>query len=143
MPSSPKRPRRKAANAKPAASMPALRLRSLPSANTTLHIYASDDLAISLRCEVERGQVTLCGIVGQASEHVPPLLVRLLPGSGADPVDEALVEGGSFELGPVLPGEYQIEALLPDCLLVIAAVTLPLAPSPADPVELPPDSATP
>jgi len=115
----------------------------LPSANATIHVYASDELAISLRCEMERGQVLLCGIVGQAGALAPPLLVRLLPGVHADPVDEALVEGGSFELGPVLPGDYQIEVLLPDRLLVIAAVTLPPVSSSSDIVEPLSDSATP
>jgi hypothetical protein len=46
-------------------------------------------------------------------------------------------------LGPVPPGDYQIEVLLPDRLLVIAAVTLPPAPSSSDMVEPPSESATP
>lgn len=106
---------------------PIFRLRGLPSADDSLHIYQSEDLAISLRCEVARGQVLVYGIIAQGYDAAPAILVRLSRATGDAPllVGEALVEAGSFELGPVAPGMYQIEVLLPDRLLVVADVPLP------------------
>ena len=105
---------------------PTFRLRGLPSADDSLHIYQCEDLAISLRCEMARGQVLVYGIIAQGYDAAPAILVRLLRAADVPPlVGEALVEAGSFELGPVAPGMYQIEVLLPDRLLVVADVSLP------------------
>jgi hypothetical protein len=113
---------------------PTFRLRGMPSANDSLHIYQSEDMAISLRCEVARGQVLVYGIIAQGYDAAPAILVRLLRAAEDAPllVGEALIESGSFELGPVATGIYQIEVLLPDRLLVVADVRLPYPSSSAD-----------
>jgi hypothetical protein len=103
--------------------IPARRLRG-DGPGVPVQIYQAEEHALSLRCEMDRGQVVLCGIIGQGYDAAPPILVRLLRADAA-PAAETLVEGSSFELGPVPPGDYQIEILLPDRLLVIAALTLP------------------
>ncbi len=116
------------------AEPPTIRLRGLPSADDSLRIYQSDALAISLRCEVTRGQVLVYGIIAQGYDAAPAILVRLLTSTDTPTlVGESLVESGSFELGPVAAGAYQIEVLLPDRLLVVTDVHLshpPLPPAP-------------
>ncbi|MBA3825628.1 MAG: hypothetical protein H0X24_17240 [Ktedonobacterales bacterium] len=111
---------------------PPFLLRGLPSADDSLRIYHAAELALSLRCEVARGQVLVYGIIAQGYDAAPAILVRLLGVAAGVPlvVGETLVESGSFELGPLTPGVYQIEVLLPDRLLVIADVALPHLPSP-------------
>ncbi len=106
----------------------ALRLRG-DGPSVPVQVYQAAEHAIALRCEVERGQVVLCGIVGQGYDAAPPILVRLLR-ADATLAAETLVEGSSFELDPVPPGDYQLALLLPDRLLVIAALPLPLPPAP-------------
>lgn len=113
-----------------------LRLRGGDATDVPVQIFQAEAFAISLRCEMEHGQVVILGVVGQGYDAPLPILVRLLRMDAA-PVDEALVEGASFELGPVPPGEYHLEVLLPDRLLVIASVTVPLASSSAS-AEPPP-----
>jgi hypothetical protein len=112
----------------PALRAAGLRLRGGDAA-VPVQLFQAEAFAIALRCETEHGQVLISGVVGQG-DHAPPILARLLR-ADASPVDEALVEGASFELGPVPPGVYQLEVLLPDRLLVIASVAIPPPPSAA------------
>jgi hypothetical protein len=45
-------------------------------------------------------------------------------------VAESTIEANGFEFEQVPPGEYEIEVLLPDRLIVIASVTLEGPPAP-------------
>ena len=94
------------------------------------HLYEIADLTFALRCETECGMILLYGIITADDEADMPILVRLMrPLPAESLVDEALLEAGSFELGPVPPGDYHLEVLQPDRLLVIGGVTLPLTPA--------------
>lgn len=90
-------------------------------------LYEIADLTFALRCETECGMILLYGLITADDEDDVPILLRLTrPATDDLVVDEALLEGDAFELGPVPPGAYHLEVLLPDRLLIIDGVTLPL-----------------
>jgi len=94
-----------------------------------------NDVTISLRYVADvRGHETILGsiISGKQPELTldESIPVRLLPfAEDADsvtpePIAETSAEGGNFELTPVPPGQYHIEADLPDGLVVVGPITV-------------------
>ncbi len=89
--------------------------------------FWAEGFTLALRCEQEYGMLLLYGIISQGAELCAPILVRLVRVESAEVAGESLVEAGTFELGPIIPGMYHLEVLLPDRLVPLATVTLPLA----------------
>jgi hypothetical protein len=116
----------------PAPLEPAIALRG------DTETYVAEDIELTLGRDVDRGRFSLYGkILGHAAagadeQSRPPsaLSVRLLKITGAESdaqptlVAETPVERQYFEFNGVFPGQYQLEVLLPDRLIVVASLVL-------------------
>jgi hypothetical protein len=122
---------------------PAFVQKGGPGEHAPLQTFASREEGIEVRLErfegapgehYVTGRVTVTGAEAEA-----PISARLLrvpaegEAAGAQVAAEALVEEedgvegeaeGKFDLGPVPPGSYRLEVLLPDRLIEIASLTL-------------------
>jgi hypothetical protein len=94
-----------------------------------------NDVTISLRYVADvRGREALLGsiISGKRPEltldESIPIRLRAFAedadSATSELIAETNAEGGNFELVPVPPGQYQIEADLPDCLVVVGPITV-------------------
>ncbi len=96
---------------------------------------ADNDITISLRyvADVRGGEMLMGNIISGKQPELTldqSIPIRLLALAGDDdspasePIAEAVAEGGNFELAPVSPGRYQIEADLPECRVIVGPVTV-------------------
>jgi hypothetical protein len=118
----------------PAFAAPAFGLRG-EAKEMTEFSDEDNDVMISLRYIADvRGRETLMGSIISGKqpeltldESIPVRLRSFAEEDDApapDLIAEAVAEGGNFELAPVPPGQYQIEADLPDCLVVVGPITV-------------------
>ncbi len=109
----------------PAAPAPALALRGVPVGERP-QIFEAEDITVSVATERTRKGMLVTGILSASAQQdlvLASVPVRLLA-PGADSVAEEQAEQGTFQMGPVPVGIYDLEIVLPDRVIVIEGLQL-------------------
>ncbi len=94
-------------------------------AQTAPKIYHAEDITLSLRVTPDPDEVGEMLVEGLISHSGDPAFaqrsipVRLLAPTDPAPVAEETAVGGGFELGPIAPGTYTLEVVLPDRIIAV------------------------
>jgi anti-sigma factor RsiW len=107
---------------------PAVGLRGGPRPVTLR--YSADDLRLTLHpqpADRPRGQMQLLGFAERQGAELAGLTgvkARLLDRDGRTAATAAVDEIGNFILGPVVPGDYTLELILPNRLVIVPDLPL-------------------